>query len=109
MARRRGWDSQLPVMPTIGPERLNAYGASRLPELIPHSSFLECLGERNHGLADFGVGKRGEPYQNTLNIAPPQNDRAMLSTSTPHPAARTAAVVTMAGVGECLTVAAGCR
>ena len=70
---------------------MGAVGGCRFPELVPDSSFLECLGERNHGLADLGVGKRGEPYQNTLNIAPPQNDRAMLSTSTPHPAARTAA------------------
>ena len=53
--------------------------------------FLECLGERNHGFADLRVGKRGEPYQNTLNIAPPQNERIELSTSTPHAAARIAA------------------
>jgi len=36
--------------------------------------FFECMGERNHGFADLSVGKRGEPYQNTLNIAPPQNE-----------------------------------
>src|SRR4051812_20617129 len=36
--------------------------------------FVECLGERNHGFADLRVGKRGEPYQNTLNIAPTQNE-----------------------------------
>jgi hypothetical protein len=32
---------------------------------------LECLGERNHGFADLGVGKRGEPYQKSLKSTSP--------------------------------------
>ena len=36
--------------------------------------FLEGMGERNHGFADLRVSKRGESYQNSLNIAPPQNE-----------------------------------